>query len=228
MIRKSTVCSILGSSGVIVTSVLAVKCSKKVEESDDIQTKTKKYLPAIVAGGASIGCILLADRFNKAEIAALTTAVGYFSKKFTDYEKEVREIVGDEKADEIEKKFYNKQLEQRLDEKLLEDKNTFKFIDKFSGASIIAPYANVVKALDECDKIYRRDGVLCWCDIFFLINESYELYDSYLGENLGWSKYMFEQWEYETTDVRFSLKKLDEDRYLIDYSIIPELGFYEY
>lgn len=225
---KATIFSILGSAGVVVTSVLSVKCSKKIKEQDDIKIRAKKYLPAIISGSVSIGCIMAADKINKKEIAALTASVGYFAKKFTDYEKEVREIVGDEKADEIEQSFYTKQLEKQTDEKLLEDKNTFKFIDSYSGASIIAPYDKVVAALKQCEDIYRKQGYFCWCDIFYLINESCDLYDSYLGETVGWSRSMYEQFGYDNMHVHFKLKQLDDDKFLIDYSLMPEFGFMEY
>lgn len=232
MISKSTICSIIGSAGVVITSVLAVKCYKKTKESDDVKTKVKKYAPAIISGGVSIGCIMAADRINKKELAAATAATAYFAQKFTDYEKEVREMVGDEKADEIEKSYYSKQINKQVESAGLKNDNSCYFIDKYSGASIIAPYEHVLKVLAECEQLYKKDGQLAWCDIFYLINGSFDMYESFIGENLGWSKTMYEQWYGEDTDedleLRFNLKEIGENKYLIDYKLIPELGFFEY
>lgn len=225
MFNKATICSLIGSVGVVVTSVLAVKCYKNTTPDDDLKTKAVKYIPAVLSGGVSIGCILAADKINKKEIAAVTASAAYFAQKFQDYEKEVREIVGDEKADEIQESFYSKQLDN------VENQNLPKFIDKFSGAPIIASYEDVVKGLEKCEKYYKETGLLAWCDLFYCINGSFDAYDSYLGETVGWSKDMYRQFyeEYEDySKINFKLKELGDNKYLIDYYLLPEFGFMEY
>lgn len=164
MFNKATLFTLIGSLGVVVTSVLAVESYKKTNQDDDFKDRAIKYAPAIISGGVSIGCILAADKLNKKEIAALTASVGYFAQKFTNYEKEVRSIVGDEKADEIEQSFYSKQIDKQGETEGL------KFIDRFSGSTIIASYDAVVEGLEKCEQHYKENGLLCWCDLFYLFN----------------------------------------------------------
>lgn len=72
--KKATAYSLVASIGVVVTALLAVKCSKKIEEGDNIKSKIKKYIPAVVSGSVTIAAVMRADSINRGELAIVAAS----------------------------------------------------------------------------------------------------------------------------------------------------------
>lgn len=117
----TTVLSIAGAAGVIVTSVLAINCHLKAKdilddmEFDEDSTPTERfvdaakatwtdYIPAVISGGVTVACILGANHIHLRTEAALITAMGVLGTKLRSMNKSVIEEFGKEKYEEIKKK----------------------------------------------------------------------------------------------------------------------------
>lgn len=97
--KLSFIFSILASIGVVGTSVLAVKNSKKAEKLKNNPDATKKdelmcYIPATVCGAGTIGLIFLSHGVNKKQIAALASGMAVMAERYDNYRSVVKEELG--------------------------------------------------------------------------------------------------------------------------------------
>ncbi len=240
--QKSLILSIAAGIGVIATGWLSAKCAKKTTDDMTLVQKTKTYLPAVIAGGATIACIGASTHISQEEIALVTAGAAALGQKFADYKKSVEEVVTDEQREQIDLSFYEKEI-ARLEEELAErdhptdEDDLVTFVDAYSGYTFRERMDAVEAGVEKANQIWQDDGLLCWCDIFFLINEDTTPCESTLGGNtpwhygVGWSRAMFDQLEMDK-DHLFGIEvhenKSRPGTYLIDYPIDPELGFEEY
>ncbi len=240
--QKSVIFAVLSGIGVVATGVLSARCAKKTSEDMKPVEKAKAYAPAIVSGGATIGCIALGTYISHEEIVALTAAGGALAQKFVNYRKSVEEVVTDEQREQINTAFYEKEI-ARLEEELAkrdhptDEDDLATFVDAYSGYTFKERMEAVEAGIAEANRHWEDDQLLCWCDIFYLINGDTFPSESIIGGNsfyhygVGWSRAMFDQLEIDP-DHLFKVEvhemKDHPNTYLIDYTIEPELGFEEY
>lgn len=129
-LRKNspTVLTCLGAAGVVATAVVTAKTTPKAlklleqaeEEKGDELTKVEKvktaapaYIPAMVIGGVTIGCIFGADILGKRKYAALMSAYNLLDGTFKDYTDKVIETYGEEAHRDIVKAITVENAEDR-------------------------------------------------------------------------------------------------------------------
>lgn len=116
-LKKSspTILTVFGAVGVVVTAVLVAKetpmaikhvdiaAKKKQEDTDEPLTKfeaikagTPSYIPAIIAGSATIMCIFSANILNRRQQASLMSAYAFLDRSFREYKKSVTNVFGEE------------------------------------------------------------------------------------------------------------------------------------
>lgn len=241
--QKSLILSLGSGIGVITTSVLSAKCAKKTSDDLTFWQKVKAYLPALVSGGLTLGCIGGSAYFSHEEVAAVTAACVAIGRRFADYRKSVNGVVTDEQREQIDISFYEKEID-RLEQELAErehptdDDDLVTFIDSFSGYSFKARLEDVEERLEKVNAFWEENEYLCLCDIPFVLNDGDDiLYYSGLGEGgswfhngWGWSKAMLEELGHDPDafGVHLLEVKSRENTYLIDYPYSPEPCFMEY
>ena len=193
--NASTILTCVGGAGVIATSVMAVKVTPKAlkliekaeEEKEEKLTKFEivkfawtPYIPAILVGASTIGCIFGANVLNKRHQAALTSAYALLHTSYKEYKKKVTELYGDEAngriIEGIAKDKYEESPIEVEDGKLL-------FFDYFSGQYFESTMEDVIRAEYEINKQITLTGGA-------RLNDFYEMLDipSFEGgECLGWS-----------------------------------------
>ena len=193
--NASTILTCVGGAGVIATSVMAVKVTPKAlkliekaeEEKEEKLTKFEivkfawtPYIPAILVGASTIGCIFGANVLNKRHQAALTSAYALLNTSYKEYKKKVTELYGDEAngriIEGIAKDKYEESPIEVEDGKLL-------FFDYFSGQYFESTMEDVIRAEYEINKQITLTGGA-------RLNDFYEMLDipSFEGgECLGWS-----------------------------------------
>lgn len=107
----STVLSVAGGVGVVLTAVSAVKATPKALESLEEAKKEKneelttiekikiagpKYIPTILIGVGTIACIFGANIMNKRHQAALVSAYALVDSSFKEYKQKLKELYGEE------------------------------------------------------------------------------------------------------------------------------------
>lgn len=244
--NKSIILACFASLGVMATGYLSAKCSRKANEREGVKDKVVAYAPAIAAGCATISCIGASTYFSNEEIAALTLACAATAQKYADYRKAVHDNVSAEDEARINEAFYVKEIE-RLEQELAErdypreDDDLCEFVDSYSGYTFRALLEDVEDGIAEAQNRYDEDGILAWCDIFYLANnEDTRPYESVLGcggipwsdTGIGWSKNMLmDLYENEEGfDFVISLREMKDKPgvYVIDYSVSPEYCYLEY
>lgn len=112
----------VGIAGMITTTILAVKATpkalklideaKKEEAEEAVELKPievvkvawKPYIPAMISGALSIGCVVGASTVHVKRNAALATAYQLAANTLSDYKEKVIETIGEEKEREVQKK----------------------------------------------------------------------------------------------------------------------------
>ncbi len=189
----------LGVVGVFSTAVMAAKNTPKaleiLEEKDNYKvekygyhlTRFEKalamapaYIPAILMGTATAGCILGANHVNKQNQAALVAAYTYLHSEYDCYKRKVKEIFGEEAEkkvrEELEKDIYLHETYGSVDEKRL-------FYDEYSKRYFEMSIYEFQRNIYEINRIYNHIGELS-------LNEFYEFFkldSTELGDKLGWN-----------------------------------------
>ena len=116
----------LGITGMITTTVLAVKATPKalmlIDEKkqelevdtltpvETVKTTWKCYVPAAVSGAASIACLIGSNSVNAKRNAALATAYKLSETAFSEYRDKVVETIGDKKERVVRDKVSEEQV----------------------------------------------------------------------------------------------------------------------
>ena len=101
----------LGISGVIGTAYLSRQAGinhawdrasgPPTDSKEDWKRCWKLYIPAAIAGGATIGCIIGAVKIGNRRTAAITAAYSLSEKAFVEYKEKVAEKIGERKAQTV-------------------------------------------------------------------------------------------------------------------------------
>lgn len=112
----STILSVAGGVGVVLTTVTAVKATPKALESLEEAKKEKneelttiekikiagpKYIPTILIGTGTIACIFGANITNKRHQAALVSAYTLVDSSFKEYKQKLKELYGEETHNKV-------------------------------------------------------------------------------------------------------------------------------
>lgn len=114
--NSATILTIVGAAGVVATSVMAVKATPKalraIEEAKEekgeeltrfetVVAATPAYIPAVVMGVTTIGCVVGANMLNKRQQASLVSAYALMDQSFKDYKKKAIELYGEDADTQI-------------------------------------------------------------------------------------------------------------------------------
>ena len=195
----------LGVVGVFSTAVMAAKNTPKalevLEEKDNYKvekygyhlTRFEKvlamapaYIPAILMGTATAGCILGANHVNKQNQASLVAAYTYLHSEYDCYKRKVKEIFGEEGEkkvrEELEKDKYLHETYGCVDDTRL-------FYDEYSKRYFEMSLFEFQRVMYELNRIYNHIGEIT-------LNEFYEflqLDPVDIGDKLGWNGH--KDWE---------------------------------
>lgn len=196
--NASTILTIAGGAGAIVTTVTAVyatpKAMRKIEkvkaEKGEDLTKLETvvvaapiYIPSIVIGAGSLACIFGANHLNKRQQASLMSAYALVSGSYKEYKKKVEEMYGadahERVIDEIAKDKYE---EENIE--VDEDPEVELFYDEFTRQYFNSTKYKVQRAEYEINREIQMRGWATLAEYCELLDLDYG--DE--GESLGWSE----------------------------------------
>ena len=192
----STILTCVGAAGVVATTVMAVQATpkalrlieakkeqkgEKLTVWETIETAGMTYVPTVITGVATIGCIFGANVLNKRQQAALASAYALLDNSYKEYKKKVAELYGEdvdrEVRDELAKDKYDDSIEVSDGKRL--------FYDEFSERYFEATTEDVLRAEYNLNRDLSEGGGS-------FLNE----FSEYLGldtvdygDYLGWSSY---------------------------------------
>ena len=195
-VRKNgpTILTCVGSVGVVVTSVMAIKATPKAivlledaraEKGDDL-TKFEKvmvagptYIPTITVGASTIACVFGANILNQRQQAALMSAYALLDSTYKEYQSKVVDLYSEEADSQVKKEIAKDKY--LGDDKLID--NDALFYDEFSGRYFESTNAKVLKAEYETNKKISDHGGACLNDFYRALG----LEPTKYGDRLGWS-----------------------------------------
>lgn len=216
--NASTILTCVGSVGVVVTSVMAVKATPKalelLEEAKQrkgekltklevVKTAGPVYIPAALVGVSTIACVFGANVLNKRHQAAITSAYALLDNSYKEYRNKVEELYGEDADDRVTEEIVKDKYDNE-DLKVSDDKQLF--YDEFSERYFEATMEKVLMAEYELNRqLAMNFGVY--------LNEFYELLGidtKDYGDYLGWSTYELSE-AYWYSWVEFTHKKVVMD-----------------
>lgn len=196
----------VGIAGMITTTVLAVRATpkalklldeaKREKSGESIELKPvevvkiawKPYIPAMISGVFSIGCIVGASTVHMKRNTALATAYQLAANTLSDYKEKVIETIGEEKEKEIQKKVTEKRVESiKTTEPSFVRKGKPLCIEPISGRPFEMEIEDIKAAINKLN--YRLTGGMEEC---ISLSEWYDeigLKHTSTSDYMGWNVY---------------------------------------
>lgn len=190
----------VGIAGMATAAIVAVKATpkalilleeKKQELSVDIldakqtiQVAGKCYIPALVIGVASAGCIIGANSVNLRRNAALAAAYSLSESALRDYKEKVVETVGETKEKAIHEAVCKDRLNRDpVREVILTDAGNTICYDVISGRYFKSDKEKIARAVNELNRRMRDELYVTLNDFYYEIG----LDSTKMGDLLGWN-----------------------------------------
>lgn len=195
----------LGISGMVATTVLAVKATPKAvklleqkakEENvavedlrpiEKVKTCWKCYIPAAVTGVTAAACIIGGTSVNLKRNAALTAAYTLSDAALREYQEAVEETIGEKKEKVVREKISEKRLKEdpvSTSEVIMTKKGETLCYDMLSGRYFKSDIDRIKQAVNELNRMMTTD--MCG---YVSLNEFYDELDlphTEMGDILGW------------------------------------------
>lgn len=193
-----TIFAVIGVTGVIATTVLAVDATIKakniVDEEDEelskkeiVEKTWKNYIPVAVSASVTIGAILMSNHINKQRLLALTAVCTMNADQLKKYREKVKELMG-EKTDQKVMDGIAKDKVSQIDSreyKALGPKNgEFLCIDSLTGQAFWSDSGRIDKIVAQANKELLNNQWLSVNDFLWMFDG---LRQSRLGDKSGWS-----------------------------------------
>ena len=227
--HSPTILTVIGSTGVVITAVLAVKGTPKalklIEEAkmtkgdeltvgETVQVAWKPYIPAVISCVSTILCIVGANYLNVQKQKNLMSAYMLLDNAFKEYRNRVSERYGEEVDKEFSHDLVRKQLEEMdgiYTETLFFEFNSMRFFE--------ADIHKVLQAECKAKIQFAQYGYLTLNDYYSYLG----IESSPYGEAMGWSKYQM-QTEEHVDDLEFTYERVIMSNLRVCYNIITNVS----
>ncbi len=192
--------------------------------SEYVVTTIRAYGPAIVLGGATIGCILGINVLNRRQQRVLTSAYILLEQSYKEYKRKIEEMYGKDAAcsveREIAKDHYNYGVE------VTDGYDMLLFYEEHQGY-FERTMLEVREAEYQLNRKFQKEGEASLNDWFELLN----LPETSEGSILGWSQEeIYENHRYFWIEFEHLLTKLEDgmECYIIHMPCEPRAVIYPF
>lgn len=218
-----------GIAGMITTTVLAVRATPKammlIEEKkldldveklkpiEVVRTVWPLYVPSIVTGVVSTGCLIGANSVNVRRNAALATAYALSETSLKEYQEKVVETIGAKKTAEIHDAIAKDKVDKNpidQDSVILTKHGDTLCLEPLSGRYFRSDIEKVRAAINETNRRLLNEN-------YISLNEFYEvlgLEETKIGDDLGW------QISHGLIDVHFSSQLTTEQEPVLVINLV--------
>lgn len=227
----------IGISGMITTTVLAVKATPKalelIEEKKQekwvdkltplevVKVAWKPYIPALVTCIVSTSCLIGASSVNAKRNAALATAYKLSETALTEYREKVIETIGEKKERTVRDRVAEERVKKNpvsKNEVIVTGNGKTLCFDPISGRYFMCSIEVIKRAENELNKQMLHD-----ISGYVSLNEFYDelgLDHTSIGDDLGWNTD-------QLIDIAFSSQLNDngEPSVVLDYLVAPKYDF---
>lgn len=185
----------LGISGTVVTSYLASRASYEVGKhskpgfddlslKEKIQVSWKIYIPTVVSGTVTIGCILGASKIGSRRTAASMAAYSLSEKAFTEYKEKVVEQIGKRKEQTIRDEIAQDRVTNNPPpsrEVMLAGPGNVLCYEVYTGRYFNSDMESLRKAQNDINARLFRDDHASASDLYIILGLPYTSHSSYIG-----------------------------------------------
>lgn len=226
----------IGIAGMITTTVLAVKATPKalmlledaryekgsaLKPVEKVKAAWKPYVPAVVTGTVSIGCLIGANSVHARRTTALAAAYRLSETALSEYREKVVETLGEKKEKAVREKVSKDRVERQpvsTSEVYITNKGDTLFLDPLSQRYFKSDIELIRKAENNLNKQMLQDisGYVSLNDFYGEIDLSY----TDVGYDIGWNTD-------KLIDLDFHPVMTDDGRpcLAIDYIVPPQYKF---
>ena len=222
----------LGITGMIGTTVLAVKATPKAldlienkkEELDKdgltvaetVKATWKCYVPAAITCATSAACLIGASSVHTKRNAALATAYKLSESAFIEYRDKVVETIGEKKEQSVRDAIAKDHVEKNPvtnNEVIITDRGYTLCYDELSGRYFYSDIEKIKKAANELNRQMLNDMYVSVNELYYELG----LEGTKLGEQMGWNV------DRGLIDLKFSATVSADDRpcIVLDYRVPP-------
>src|SRR5688572_24576419 len=225
----------LGATGVVVTAYFAhqagFKTGYKSAILDDrgghpltrkewVRDRWKSYIPPVVAGTVSIGCIIGGTRIGMRRTAAITAAYSLSEKAFEEYRTKVTEKMGERKEQNVRDEIAQERVSNGAPSRdiILMGGGDVLCCDLRTDRYFLSSVERLKKAQNDINFRILQDGYAYLSDFYSMI-DVYLPKESTYGYHMGWSK------EKGSMELKFSTILADDTRpcVTINYNYLDPL-----
>lgn len=225
----------LGITGMITTTVLAVKATpkaiKNIEETKKKENKDKLtpvetvkatwkcYAPAAITGVTATACLFGANSVHARRNAALATAYKLSETAFNEYRDKMIETVGERKDQAVYDQIAQDRVNNNpvnMNDIIRTSKGSARFMDGISGRRFLTDMEAVKKAVNTIN--YRLTTDFCGYVTLSEFYDELELPHTDISDSLGWTA------EKGILEVHYGAT-IDEDGIpcgVLSYKVVPE------
>ena len=179
--NSATILTVVGATGAVVTTVMAVKATPKairlLEEAknekgeeltklETVKVAAPVYIPSIMVGVSSIACIFGANVLNKRKQASLMSAYALLDNSYKEYKLKVDELYGKEAGENVRAEIAK---DKYSDDDISLDNGNELFYDFYSGRYFETTQAKLVEAEYELNRKIQVDGYACLNDFYSML-----------------------------------------------------------
>ena len=238
----------VGIAGMITTTVMAVKATPKalelIEDAErnkyaevnqdtssigrekltaveTVKAAWKPYIPAMITGVASVGCLVGGSSIHARRNAALATAYQISSTALKEYRAKVVETIGEKKERVIHDKIAEDKIKEKPIQKsevIFTGKGDTNCYDLLSGRAFKSDRNKIDRAMNNLN--YRMSSGM---EMYVSLNEFYDdvgLSRIPVGDDIGWRV------DRGLIDIHYASFLIEDEPYMtIEFLVPPEHGF---
>lgn len=197
----------------------------KLKPVETVKVAWKPYIPALLLGSASVGCLIGANTVSTRRHAALYSAYELSKTAYNELNEKVTEVVGEKKVTEIKQKLAEDKVNKVSPEGAIEKKSNVViagdgdtwFIDAMSNQSFLSSKNKLDAAANELNRKMRSDMYVSLS----------QFYDEIGVEHTGTSDYIGWRIDKDYIDVVTSdaIVKDGKVYVVMDFLSRPEYGY---
>ena len=196
----------MGMAGVAVTGYLGVEAGKKGATDTIAQGNDdwKNYIPPVISGVMSAGCIFGAHKAHLHKEAALAAVAALWSGKYRDLDRKARELLGEERYHELKQLVGMDEMKKAGRElppweSAEEGKTTY--YEPYSGQYFQATAQEMLYAQLHVNKVFQEYGGVTLNDYLNILPGCHRVD---IGKDIGWyqgTDCWEETWGFFTQDI---------------------------
>lgn len=186
----------IGISGTITTAILAAdagfKSAKRLSERkaeitprEIFEETWDLYIPAIMSGTITIGCIVLSNRLNSKRTAAAYSLLAVSERAFEEYRGKVTEMIGEKKERKVRDDLAQEKVTKNPPNLIVASDGGVICCELFTGRYFKSDMETLRKAQNDINARVMQELYVCLDEFYYIVNLDPTASSGHLGWDNG-------------------------------------------